>query len=93
MFETRGWTSPFYACDISDVMCLAKESETVRRNICLTEEISGYFDRGFVIDSFPRSLVELMSMIKHRPDIKSQIEDWLANQILYFNSHRKGAEI
>ena len=33
----------FSACDISDVMCLAKVSETVRRNIFLTVEILRLF--------------------------------------------------
>ena len=79
----------FPACDISDVMCLAKVSETVRRNIYITEEIirkfSGYFDRNFVIDSVPRSLVELVYMIQHGPDIKSQIMNGQAK----LKSHRK----
>ena len=47
------------------------------------------FDRDFVIDSAPCSLVELLYMIQHRPDIKSQIENGLAK----LNSHRKGTNI
>ena len=52
------------------------------------KKLSGYFDRDFVIDSDPRSLVELVYMIEHRPDIKSQIENGQAK----LNSHRKGTK-
>jgi hypothetical protein len=48
-----------------------------------------------VVDSVPRSLVELVLIIEHGPDIKSHIENGLAKsdfaiaQLLYFNSHTK----
>jgi hypothetical protein len=44
------------------------------------------------VDSVPRCLVELVLMIEHGPDIKSQIENGLAKshfpiaQLLYFNN-------
>ena len=58
----------FSACDISD----AKASAVVRRDMFAEQKkLSGYFDRDSVIDSVPRSLGELVSMIKHRPYIKS----------------------
>jgi hypothetical protein len=48
------------------------------------------------VDSVPRCLVELVLMIEHRPDIKSQIENGLAKsdfaiaQLLY--NHKKGTK-
>ena len=51
-----------------------------------------------MVDSVPRCLVELVSMIEHGPDIKSQIENGLAKsdfaiaQLLYFNSYKKGTK-
>ena len=39
--------------------------------------------------SVPHSLVELVYMIEHGPDIKSQIE----NGLVKLNSHRKGTYI
>ena len=54
-------------------------------------KFSGHFDRESVVESVPRCLVELVSMIEHGPDIKSQIENGLTiAQLLYFNSHKKG---
>jgi hypothetical protein len=58
-------------------------------------KFSGHFDRDSVVESVPRCLVELVSMIEHGPDIKSQIENGLAKsdvaiaQLLFFNSHKK----
>jgi hypothetical protein len=58
----------------------------------------GHIDRDYVVDSVPHCLVELVSMIEHGPDIKSQIENGLAKsdfalaQLLYFNSHKKGTK-
>ena len=49
-------------------------------------------------ESVPRCLLQLVSMIKHGPDIKSQIENGLVKsdfalaQLLYFNCHRKGTK-
>jgi hypothetical protein len=71
-------------------MYLAKASEIVRREIFAEQnKCSGHFDRDSVVDSVPRCLVELVLMIEHRPDIKSQIENCLAKsdfaiaQLLY----------
>jgi hypothetical protein len=56
-------------------------------------KFSGHFDRDSVVDSVPHCLVELVLMIEHGPDIKSQIENGLAKldfdiaQHLYFNNH------
>ena len=95
-FEKDVWPALFSACGISDAMYLAKASEIVRRDMFAEQKkFSGYFDR----DSVPRSLVELVSMIEHGPDIKSQIENGLAKpdfaiaQLLYFNSHKKATNI
>ena len=41
-------------------------------------KFSGHFDRESVVESVPRCLVELVSMIEHGPDIKSQIEIGIA---------------
>lgn len=87
------------ACDYTDAMYLAKASDIVRREM-FTEHpaFSGHFNRDYIVDSVPRCLVELKSMIKHGPDIKSQIENGLTKsdfaiaQLLYFNSHRKEAK-
>lgn len=84
------------ACDYTDAMYLAKASDIVRREM-FTEHpaFSGHFNRDYIVDSVPRCLVELVSMIEHEPDIKSQIENGLTKsdfaiaQLLYFNSHRK----
>lgn len=84
------------ACDYTDAMYLAKASDIVRREM-FTEHpaFSGHFNRDYIVDSVPRCLVELVSMIEHGPDIKSQIENGLTKsdfaiaQLLYFNSHRK----
>jgi hypothetical protein len=85
------------ACDYSDAMYLAKASEIVRREIFAEHsKFSGHFDRDFLVDSVPRCLVELVPMIEHGLDIKSQIENGLAKsdfaiaQLLYFNSHKRG---
>ena len=65
------------ACDYTDVMYLA--SEIVHREIFAEQnKFSGHFDRDSVVDSVPGCLVELVSMIEHGPDIKSQIENGLA---------------
>jgi hypothetical protein len=67
------------ACDYTDAMYLAKASEIVHREIFAEQnKFSGHFDRDYVVDSIPRCLVELVSMIEHGPDIKSQIENGLA---------------
>lgn len=84
------------ACDYTDAMYLAKASDIVRREM-FTEHpaFSGHFNRDYIVDSVPRCLVELVSMIEHGPDIKSQKENGLTKsdfaiaQLLYFNSHRK----
>lgn len=84
------------ACDYTDAMYLAKASDIVRREM-FTEHpaFSGHFNRDYIVDSVPRCLVELVSMIEHGPDIKSQIENGLTKsdfaiaQLLYFNSHRR----
>jgi hypothetical protein len=85
------------ACDYTDAMYLANASEIVRREIFAEpNKFSGHFDRDSVVDSVPRCLVELVLMIEHGPDIKSQIENGLAKsdfaiaQLLYFNNHKKG---
>lgn len=78
------------ACDYTDAMYLAKAE-------MFTEHpaFSGHFNRDYIGDSVPRCLVELVSMIEHGPDIKSQVENGLTKsdfaiaQLLYFNSHRK----
>lgn len=59
-------------------MYLAKASDIVRREM-FTEHpaFSGHFNRDYIVDSVPRCLVELVSMIEHGPDIKSQIENGL----------------
>ena len=87
------------ACDYTDAMHLAKASEIVRREIFAEQnKFSGHFDRDSVIDSVPRCLVELVLMIEHGPDIKSQIENGLAKsdfaiaQLLFFNNHKKGTK-
>ena len=87
------------ACDYTDAMHLAKASEIVRREIFAEQnKFCGHFDRDSVVDSVPLCLVELVSMIEHGPDIKSQIENGLAKsdfaiaQLLYFNSHKKGTK-
>jgi hypothetical protein len=60
-------------------MYLAKASEIVRREIFAEQnKFSGHFDRDSVVDSVPRCLVELVSIIGHGSDIKSQIENGLA---------------
>ena len=81
----------------TDAMYLAKASEIVRREIFAEQnKLSGHFDRDSVVDSVPRCLVELVLIIEHGPDIKSQIENGLAKsnfaiaQLLYFNNHKKG---
>lgn len=87
------------ACDYTDAMYLAKASDIVRREM-FTEHpaFSGHFNRDYIVDSVPRCLVELVSMIEHGPDIKSQIENGLTKsdfaiaQLLYFNSHIKETE-
>ena len=64
------------ACDYTDAMYLAKAREIVHRVIFVEQnKLSGHFDRDSVVDSVPRCLVELVSMIEHGPDIKSQIEN------------------
>jgi hypothetical protein len=85
------------ACDYTDAMHLAKASEIVRREIFAEQnKFAGHFDRDSVVDYVPRCLVELVIMIEHGPDIKSQIENGLAKsdfaiaQLLYFNNHKKG---
>jgi hypothetical protein len=85
------------ACDYTDAMYFAKASEIVRREIFAEQnKLSGHFDRDSVVDSVPRCLVELVLIIEHGPDIKSQIENGLAKsnfaiaQLLYFNNHKKG---
>jgi hypothetical protein len=85
------------ACDYTDAMHLAKASEIVRREIFAEQnKFAGHFDRDSVVDYVPRCLVELVLMIEHGPDIKSQIENGLAKsdfaiaQLLYFNNHKKG---
>lgn len=66
------------ACDYTDAMYLAKASEIVRREMFIEHPaFSGHFNRDYIIDSVPRCLVELVSMIEHGPDIKSQIENGL----------------
>lgn len=84
------------ACDYTDAMYLAKASDIVRREMFIEHPaFSDHFNRDYIVDSVPRCLVELKSMIKHGPDIKSQIENGLTKsdfaiaQLLYFNSHRK----
>ena len=74
------------ACDYTDAMHLAKASEIVRREIFAEQnKFSGH------VDSVPRCLVELVLMIEHGPDIKSQIENGLAkSEFGYFNSHKNG---
>jgi hypothetical protein len=86
-------------CDYPDAMYLAKASEIVRREIFAEQnKFSGHFDRDSVVDSVPRCLVELVLMIEHGPDIKSQIENGLGKsdfaiaQLLYFNNHKKGTK-
>jgi hypothetical protein len=60
-------------------MHLAKASEIVRREIFAEQnKFAGHFDRDSVVDYVPRCLVELVLMIEHEPDIKSQIENGLA---------------
>lgn len=84
------------AYDYTDAMYLAKASDIVRREM-FTEHpaFSGHFNRDYIVDFVPRCLVELVSMIEHGPDIKSQIENGLTKsdfaiaQLLCFNSHRK----
>jgi hypothetical protein len=67
------------ACDYTDAMHLAKASEIVRREIFAEQnKFAGHFDRDSVVDYVPRCLVELVLMIEHEPDIKSQIENGLA---------------
>ena len=80
-------------------MHLAKASEIVRREIFAKQnKFSVHVDRDSVVDSVPRCLVELVSMIEHGPDIKPQIEIGLAKsdcaiaQLWYFNSHKKGTK-
>jgi hypothetical protein len=55
-------------------------SEIVRREIFAEQnKFSGHFDRDSVVDSVPHCLVELVLMIEHGPDIKSQIENGLSH--------------
>jgi hypothetical protein len=77
---------------------LLKQVKLSREIFAEQNKFSGHFDRDSVVDSVPRCLVELPSMIEHGPDIKSQIENGLAKsdfaiaQFLYFNSHKKGTK-
>jgi hypothetical protein len=50
------------------------------------------FDRDSVIDSVPRCLVELVLMIEHGPDIKSQIENGLAKSDFAIAPKQRGTE-
>lgn len=53
------------ACDYTDAMYLAKASVIVRREM-FTERsaFSGHFNRDYIVDSVPRCLIELVSMIE-----------------------------
>ena len=95
VFEKNVGPALVSACDYTDAMYLAKANEIVRREIFAEQnKFSGHFDR----DSIPHCLVELVLMIEHGPDIKSQIENGLAKsdfdiaQFLYFNNHKKGTK-
>ena len=75
---------------------LLKEVKLSGEKYSLNKIISLVILIDSVVDSVPYCLVELVLMIEHGPDIKSQIENGLAKsdfaiaQLLYFNNHKKG---
>ena len=86
------------AFELTDV---SKTAELVRNGILgRSADFDGYFVKNGQETSVPPSLIELVSMIEHGPDIKSQTEneatrsDFAVAQIIQYNchqSHRKRA--
>ena len=84
------------ACAENDAMHLAKTAELVRREMLQhSVKFQCRFDEHDIEDAVPQSLLELVSMIEHGPDIESQLENGVTTsdqaiaQLLQFNCHRK----
>ena len=63
------------ACADNDAMYLAKRAELVREEMLQhSVKFQGTFDERDIQAAVPQSLLELVSMIEHGPDIESQLE-------------------
>jgi len=82
------------ACDYSDTIHMAKTAEIIREDLQKHKsKFMGSFSADEIQSSIPSSLLHLVKMIEHGPDIKSQLEndrcksDLTIAQLLMFNYH------
>jgi hypothetical protein len=82
------------ACDYSDTIHMAKTAEILREDLQKHKsKFMGSFSADEIQSSIPSSLLHLVKMIEHGPDIKSQLENDRCKsnltiaQLLMFNYH------
>ncbi|VDI22023.1 Hypothetical predicted protein [Mytilus galloprovincialis] len=88
------------ACNYDDTIHIGKTAEIIRAQIKEHKtKFSGSFSADDTQSSVPTSLLELVCMIEHGPDIQSQLEnsvcksDLAIAQLLMYNYHAKTPKI
>ncbi|CAC5412787.1 unnamed protein product [Mytilus coruscus] len=93
MFEKDKGPAIAFACDYIDTMHMEKTAEMIRCQLATKKTFSGSFVFEDIDDSLPPPLLQLVKMIEHGPDIKSQFDnvsttsDLALAQLLMFNYH------
>ncbi|CAC5417752.1 unnamed protein product [Mytilus coruscus] len=89
-----------FAFDYNDTMHMAKTVEMIRCQLASKKTtISGSLVSEDIDDSIPPTLLKLVKMIKHGPDIKSQLDnvstksDLALVQLLMFNYHQNTQKV
>lgn len=87
------------ACEYTDALHLAKAADIVRKDMMQHKvQFNGSFSSATLAEAVPNSLLELVSMVEHGPDIESQLENGIADsdfaiaQLLLFNFHKKATK-
>ncbi|CAC5423155.1 unnamed protein product [Mytilus coruscus] len=88
------------ACNYDDTIHIGKTAEIIRTQIKEHKtKFSGSFSAEYTQSSVPTSLLELVCMIEHGPDIQSQLEnsvcksDLAIAQLLMYNYHAKTPKV
>ena len=96
MFEKDVGQAMITACEYTDAMYLAKAAEIVLKDMSQHKiRFNGTFDEVSMTETVPNSLLALVSMVEHGPDIESQFEngvtdsDLAISQLLLYNFHKK----
>ncbi|VDI11385.1 Hypothetical predicted protein, partial [Mytilus galloprovincialis] len=94
MFEKDIGPAIPFACDYNDTMHMARTAEMIRCQLATTKTtFFGSLVSEDIDDDIPPPLLQLLKMIEHGPDIKSQVDnvptksDLALAQLLMFNYH------